>query len=183
ARRAPRGTFPRGLSGEQPYWTLVGVDGDRESGLLSEDGALEVATGGFSIEPFIARHGDVVTWAGVDTSQVLLDQYLPIPGVIWRAPQWVLRVSAFAAGSPARSQLLASYELRNLTGQPLTLTLALAVRPFQVNPPTQALNTIGGVSPIRDIAWDGAALSVNGTRRGLPRRPPARVRTLPLAAR
>jgi hypothetical protein len=26
----------------------------------------------------------------------------------------------------------------------LTLTLALAVRPFQVNPPTQALNTMGG---------------------------------------
>ena len=53
ARESPRGTYPRGFSGEQPFWTLVGVEGGRESGLLSEDGALEVARGGFSIEPFV----------------------------------------------------------------------------------------------------------------------------------
>ena len=53
AREAPRGTYPRGMSGEQSAWTLVGIDGGQESGLLSEDGALEVARGGFSIEPFV----------------------------------------------------------------------------------------------------------------------------------
>ena len=41
----------------------------------------------------------------------------------------------------------------NLTDQPLSITLALAVRPFQVNPPAQFLNTIGGASPIHDLAW------------------------------
>jgi hypothetical protein len=182
ARLAPRGIFPRGLSGEQPYWTLVGVDGGSESGLLSEDGALEVATGGFSIEPFVARDGHVVTWAGVDTSQVLLDQYLPIPGVTWRQPEWELRISAFAAGSAARSRLVASYELRNRTARPLTLTLALAVRPFQVNPLTQGLSTVGGVSPIRDITWDRAALSVNGTRRIFPLQSPQLVGAYPFDA-
>jgi hypothetical protein len=182
ARLAPRGTYPRGLSGEQPYWTLVGVDGGGESGLLSEDGALEVATGGFSIEPFVARGGEVVTWAGVDTRQALFDRYLPIPGVIWRHPEWELRVSAFATGTAARSRLVAAYELRNLTGRPLRLTLALAVRPFQVNPPTQALNTVGGVSPIRDLTWDGAALSVNGMRRVFPLAAPPLVGAHPFDA-
>src|SRR5581483_4612351 len=41
AREAPRGTYPRGMSGEQTAWTVVGVDGGADSGLLSEDGALE----------------------------------------------------------------------------------------------------------------------------------------------
>ena len=43
AREWPRGYFPRGFSGEQPCWTIVGIDAGSETGLLSEDGALEVA--------------------------------------------------------------------------------------------------------------------------------------------
>ena len=42
ARDSPRGTFPRGFSREQTYWTIVGIDGGSNSGLLSEDGLLEV---------------------------------------------------------------------------------------------------------------------------------------------
>ena len=53
ARDSPRGWYPRGFSGEQSYWTIVGIDGGAEADLLSEDGALEVASGGFSIEPFV----------------------------------------------------------------------------------------------------------------------------------
>jgi hypothetical protein len=48
------------------------------------------------------------------------------------------------------------------------VTLALAIRPFQVNPPTQFLNIPGGVSPIRELSWDGQALSINGQRRLFP---------------
>ena len=55
AKDAPRGSYPRSFSGEQEYWTVVGVDGDREEGLLGEDGALEVGQGAFSIEPFLLR--------------------------------------------------------------------------------------------------------------------------------
>ena len=66
ARDAPRGHYPRGISGEQPSWTIVGVDGGSETALLSEDGALEVARGGFSIEPFIVADSKVVTWADVE---------------------------------------------------------------------------------------------------------------------
>jgi hypothetical protein len=175
SREARRGTYPRGFSGEQSYWTLVGVDGGEETGLLSEDGALEVARGAFSIEPFIVADARVVTWADVQAQPFLVDGYLPMPGVRWRDPRWELRVSAFAAGERARSQLVARYDLSNRTAERLTLTLALAVRSFQVNPPTQFLSTVGGVSAIRDIAWDGSALSIDRVRKVFPLRPPDRV--------
>jgi hypothetical protein len=177
AREAPRGHFPRGFSGEQSYWTIVGVDGGSDTGLLSEDGALEVAKGGFSIEPFVLSAGSVVTWADVDIAQSLQDGYLPIPSVTWRNPRWTLRVTAFASGTRDRSRLLARYELRNLTDAPLRLELALAIRPSQVNPPAQFLNAPGGVSPIRDIEWDGRALTVNKGRKVFALQPPSHVGT------
>ena len=172
AREAPRGYFPRGFSGEQSYWTVVGVDGGTEEGLLSEDGALEVGKAGFSIEPFVLTASELITWADVQTRHTLLEGYLPIPTVTWQHREFALRVLAFATGVPERSQLIARYELQNLSAQPQTITLALAVRPFQVNPPTQFLNVPGGVSPIRELAWDGVAVSVNGARRIFPLLPP-----------
>ena len=59
---------------------------------------------------------------------------------------------------------MARYELRNLGAHATTVQLVLAVRPFQVNPPTQFLNATGGVSSIREISWDGQRVTVNGTR-------------------
>src|SRR5690606_13687208 len=53
AAHAPKGWFPRGFGGEQPYWTILGLDGGTQQGLIGEDGAVEVARGGFSIEPFV----------------------------------------------------------------------------------------------------------------------------------
>jgi hypothetical protein len=175
AREAPRGTYPRGFSGEQSYWTLVGIDGGSETGLLSEDGAVEVARGGFSIEPFLIAGARVMTWADVEAQPFLVGGYLPLPGVRWIDPQWELRVTTFASGKRARSRLVARYELINRTAHHLTVTLALAVRPFQVNPATQFLNSAGGVSPIRDLTWNGAWLSVNGTPRVFPLLQPDRV--------
>ncbi len=164
ARESPRGHFPRGFSGEQSYWTIVGVDGGSDTGLLSEDGALEVAKGGFSIEPFVLSERRIVTWADVETEQSLQEGYLPIPSVTWRKPQWTLRVTAFASGTRDQSRLLARYEITNRTDAPLRLELALAIRPSQVNPPAQFLNAPGGVSPIRDIEWEDGALTVNRGR-------------------
>jgi hypothetical protein len=168
AREAPRGYFPRGFSGEQSYWTVVGLDGGSEEGLLSEDGALEVGRSGFSVEPFVLIGSELLTWADVQPHHALLEGYLPIPSVAWRHQDLAFQVTAFATGSAARSRLVASYELRNLGAQPQAVTLALAVRPFQVNPPSQFLNTPGGVSPIHALAWDGEAVSVDGARRIFP---------------
>lgn len=181
-RESPRGTYPRGMSGEQTAWTLVGIDGGEDSGLLSEDGALEVSRGGFSIEPFVVTDSQVVTWADVEARQFLADEYLPMPGVVWRQPKWELRVSAFASGSRGASRLVGRYEIRNLTGQTLPLDLVLAVRPFQVNPPSQFLSTVGGASSIRHITWDGGMLSVDRDRKVFPLRTPDHVRAVPFDA-
>jgi hypothetical protein len=176
AQTTPRGLYPRGFSGQQTYWTLVGVDGGGDhSALISEDGALEAKQGGFSLEPFVQDGGKLLGWADVQVSQSLRDGYLPVPTVLWRHPSWTLSVTAAAAGSPASSQLLARYELKNLTAASRKLKLVLAVRPFQVNAPRQFLNTPGGFSAINDLRWDGKALVVNNDAGVYPLQPPASV--------
>ncbi|HET9834971.1 MAG TPA: discoidin domain-containing protein [Rhodanobacteraceae bacterium] len=165
ARHAPRGYFPRGFSGEQVYWALIGVDGGRDSGLLSEDGALEIGKNGFSIEPVLVEQGKPVTWAHATITHTLRDGYLPIPSVTWKHDDISLRVTAFGAGTRERSELVARYQLRNDGDRARDITFALAARPLQVDPPTQFLNAAGGVSPIHDLAWQGDALQVDGRSR------------------
>lgn len=165
AKEAPRGRYPRAMSGEQSYWTVVGIDGGHETGLLSEDGALEAARGGFTVEPIVIEGSRVVTWADAKVTQSLQDGYLPIPSVDWQAHGWQLRTTAFARGAPGQSQLVARYELRNDSDQKRFLRLVLMVRPFQVNPPTQFLNTPPGVSPIARLAWTGDRFDVDGKAR------------------
>ncbi|MEO7432115.1 MAG: discoidin domain-containing protein [Dokdonella sp.] len=169
---SPRGYYPRGFYNEQTYWTVVGVDGGHTSGLLSEDGALEVARGGFSIEPFVldpeSANGGAVrvtTWADARISHALQDGYLPIPTVSWNTDRVGLEVTAFGVGEPGHSQILARYAVHNPSNAPRELVLALAVRPFQVNPSIQFLNAPGGVSPIHDLAWDGKVVGIDGTPR------------------
>ncbi|GAA0685239.1 discoidin domain-containing protein [Dyella marensis] len=169
ARRAPRGMYPRGFSGEQSYWTLLGTDGGaRDSALISEDGAVEVGKGGWSLEPMLFAGRNVIDWATVRSSQSLLDGYLPIPSVRWTADSLTLDTTAFATGDAAHTQLVLRYTLTNRTAQPQRVTLALLARPFQVNPPTQFLNMPGGIHRIHDLAWDGKALTVNDETRVVP---------------
>jgi hypothetical protein len=162
ARRAPRDFYPRSFHTEQTYWTVVGVNGGHASGLLSEDGALEVARGGFSIEPFlIDETGALTAWADVSIDHTLLDGYLPIPSVIWRRDEVRLTTTAFGSGTRGDSQLIASYTLANDSERPRKIVLALAIRPFQVNPAVQFLNTPGGISPIHDLALDRTVVRVD----------------------
>ena len=164
AADAPRGDLPRAFVGQQNYWTLVGVDGGGErSALLSEDGALEIGRGGFSLEPAVRLDdGRHVTWAGATLSQSLREGHLPIPSVHWQHEDFALQVEAAADGPRDAPALLARYTLRNLSKRARTFTLLLALRPWQVNPPQQFLSTQGGVSPVRWLRRDGAALSVDG---------------------
>lgn len=157
AKTALRGAYPRGFT-EQSYWTLVASDGGAVSGLIGEDGAIEVAKGAFSIEPFVIDGARTVGWADVRATQRLEDGYLPLPHVGWAGDGWTLDTALVA--DQATPRLLARYRLTNSGSVPRTLTLALAVRPFQVNPPAQFLSQQGGVSPTRRIAWDGTTLSV-----------------------
>jgi hypothetical protein len=176
AKAVRRGLYPRGFSGEQSYWTIVGMDGgSRDSALISEDGAVEITRGGFSIEPFLLDRGKLVTWADVTTNQSLRDRYLPMPSVAWRKDGLTLVTAAFAQGKPGASELVLSYRVGNDSDAARDVTLLLAARPFQVNPPTQFLNAPGGIATIRDLRWDGAALTVNGARKVIPLQKPADV--------
>lgn len=161
AGESRRGLYPRGFHGEQPYWTLVGVDGGGESGLIGEDGAIELRRGGPSIEPFVLDNGRLVTWADVNVSQSLQDGDLPIPTVTWTSDDWTLAITAFAEGTPEQAQLYGQYVLTNTSNRPRTLTLALMARPFQVNGPSQFLAIPGGVGPIEQIDWNGSTLVLN----------------------
>lgn len=172
ARQQPKGRFPRGFSDEQPYWTIVGIDGGLEQGLIGEDGAIEVGKGGFSIEPFVIVDGKALDWSHVRAAQSLLDGYLPMPSVEWRHDKAVLKVSAFAQGQAEQSQLVVRYRLSNPGKEARDYSLALAVQPFQVNPPTQFLSTVGGVSRIESLAFDGASVVVAGKPRVFANRMP-----------
>jgi hypothetical protein len=171
AKESAPGLYPRGFSGQQPYWTLVGVDGSSDSGLIGEDGAIEVGKGGFSIEPFLVTGPGAagrVSWAQVKSSQTLQDGYLPIPSVHWRYQKLSLDVTAVGAGTPERAQLMGRYTLTNHGAKARTFKLVLALRPFQVNPPMQFLNTPGGVHPIHRLDWDRQAVAVDGQPRVWP---------------
>jgi hypothetical protein len=157
AKAAPRGTYPRGFT-EQSYWTLVASDGGAVSGLIGEDGAIEVWKGGFSLEPFVIDGDRAFTWADVRAEQRLEDGYLPLPHVDWTGPGW--RLDTALVADQAQPRLLARYRLTNTSDKPRAVTLALAVRPFQVNPPAQFLSQQGGVSPIARVAWNGLQLAV-----------------------
>lgn len=183
AKGAPRGHYPRAFRGEQPYWTIVGADGSPASGLLSEDGAVEVGPGGFSLEPFVVVDGRVTSWADVRIEHQLAERSLPVPSATWSHPAYQLEVSAFAALEPSASkpaaepkaELWTRYVLKNTRPTPLALKFVVAVRPYQVNPLTQFLNIAGGVSPIHKLRWDGARVWVNDELRVTPLRAPDHV--------
>ena len=161
ARAAPRGTYPRAISGEQVYWTVVGAgDGDDAEALVSEDGAVEVGERGFSIEPFVRLDGGLWSWADVASGHSLADGDLPIPTVTWPLPGLALETTVLATGEAGRSTLLVRYRLRATGGERRAGELFVAVRPFQVNPPTQFLNVAGGVAPLAALACAGRTLLV-----------------------
>lgn len=164
AAHSPRGAYPRGISGEQVYWTVVGVDKDSQEGLVSEDGAVEVGKQGFSVEPFLFVGDRLWTWADARSGHALEDGDLPIPTVRWTAVPVDLEVTVFAIGESGASSLVARYRVSNRGAGRRTGRLFLAVRPYQVNPPPQFLNTRGGASPIRDLWREGRLVRVNGDR-------------------
>jgi hypothetical protein len=167
ARGAARGTYPRSFSGEQSYWTVAGVEDDTENALVGEDGSVEPARGSFSVEPFLFFDGKLLRWSDVAIAHALEEQDLPIPRVVWRKGPLRLTITAFAFGPPGGASLEVRYRIGNSGPRRLRGKLLLAVRPFQVNPPTQFLNGPGGVAKIRSLEWDGSAVVVDGIRRVL----------------
>ena len=182
AKQAPRGRYPRAYVGEQSYWTVLGVDGGRTASLISEDGVIEPLPGVGALEPFLIADNKLLSWADARITHSLRDGDLPMPKVHWRTRDLALDISAFGHGTPEAAQVLARYSVRNLGKRARRVTLALAWRPFQANPPTQFLAHPGGASPLDALAWDGRALFVNGAKRLHPLTAPNSVQLEPLAA-
>jgi hypothetical protein len=162
AKESPRGHYPRAYLGEQSYWTVVGVDGDREEGLLDEDGRLETGKGQFSIEPFLITENGVRTWADGTSEQE--QSMIPIPDVIRRVDSLSLWVNVLAVPRGPSSELVATYQIANHAPRPRRITLCLALRPFPVNPPSQFLNTLPGAGRIDSLRWEGDRVIVNRDR-------------------
>ena len=180
AKLAPRGSFPRSIGGEEAFWTVVGDrDGDRNEGLLGEDGALEMGKRRATLEPFLFTDDRLVTWADVHAGQHLdgangAEGEWPLPRVDWKGGPLELSVTAFAipdsAALPvaarglggAASRLVARYRVHNPQAQAVRAKLFLAARPFQVNPPAQFLNTQGGVAPLHEIEGRAGVVTIDG---------------------
>jgi len=164
AHDAPAGTYPKYFSGKQTYWTVIGARGDDKEALMNEEGMLEVDKGAFSLEPFLYADGRLITWNEAQSSQQLERGYLPIPSVTWQTDQLGLTVTAFAAGLAGESALYARYRVENRSDALRDVSLFVTIRPFQVLPPWQTLNMVGGFTPIRDLVFGAREVWVNGEK-------------------
>ena len=136
--------------------------------------------GGFSVEPAVLTEGgELATWADVQIEHSLRESYLPMPEVRWQHGAFSLLVAAAAEGPAGAPQLLVRYALTNTGRAARAFTLLLAVRPWQVNPPQQFLNTPGGARRIDCLQWRAPRLSVNGAAGPCFAEVPSRVTALP----
>ena len=163
----PRGYFPKYFQNEQSYWTVVGANNDTKEAMINEEGMIEVDKTNFSIEPFLFMDSHFTNWNEVKTSQSLEQDYLPIPTVTWQNAELQLGITAFAAGVADSSLLIAKYALKNHSDRTLQGNFYLAIRPFQVNPPTQWLNSPGGPAKVKTIRRDGNTVVVNDKKKVL----------------
>ena len=151
ARGSLHGWYPRYFWGEATYWTVVGASGDEDEALVNEDGQVEVNKLAFSLEPFAMVNGKFETWADCESDHSLVNGSLPIPSVTRHGGDIKLETKAFVEGQAGSSRLIVRYQLTNLGPASHEGTLAIAIRPFQVNPPYQNLNISGGASTIHTI--------------------------------
>jgi Glucoamylase and related glycosyl hydrolases len=168
AKREPRGLYPKYLYGEQTYWSPVGIKEGFTQGLLNEEGMVEVDKGSFSIEPFLYVDEELITWADVSPTQELEQGYLPIPSSVWRKYGIVLKTTAFVTESLSKPILYVRYRVEGTEEQPRQVRFFAALRPFQVTPPWQAFNALGGVSPIRELAYCADAVWVDRSKVVIP---------------
>ena len=86
ADHAPRGSYPRAFTDSvQSYWTITGAPFAEREAMMDEEGSVEVGKGRFSIAPFLAVGGRLLTWADARRTPSLVGGYLPIPALRWDA--------------------------------------------------------------------------------------------------
>jgi hypothetical protein len=165
----PRGNFPRYWHHEQSYWTPIGSPLGRRRALINEEGLVETGEAGFSLEPFLIQGGVLVTWDDVVTAVSLPDDGAPFPEASWTADGLSLRVMPWVDGDVDSLVLHVTYQVVNTSGR--ELRLAVAARPYQVNPPWQAFRNLGGHSPVHEVRCEQSGMTVEGRRVTPDRRP------------
>ena len=173
AQGSAAGTWPRPLTRQQSYWTVVGLPRDERDALFSEDGNVESHPGGFSLEPFLRVDGQLLSWRDMDASDALDANVLPIPTSRRVKGDLALATTAFMTGVPEQSVLWVRYRIANDGTRARAAELIVAARPVQVNPPWQFLGIAGGAAPIRGVRWDGRALVVNDSDHVVAMTPPS----------
>lgn len=174
AEDSPRGWYPRWLMREQSYWTCAGVPNGLTCGLINEEGLVEPDKGRFALEPFLQVGGTLRSWADAKRSVSLEPGGVPIPSAHWRLPECRLTTTAFATGEGENAVLMVRYRLTNTSANDLKTRLFVTARPYQVTPPWQAWNGIGGVKEISEIVWKDGAVRINRDKAIVPLTKPAR---------
>jgi len=163
ARAAPRGHFPRGMSGEQSYWTVVASTERTEKASFFPRRRARARR---AILDRALRVGDsgLLSWANVEIEHSSRKAICDTDSAV--AARQVCRCASRRSPRARRETqtVLAQYELANEAPPTRNLTLALAVRPFQVNPPAQFPELPRGTSQISQHCWDDGAFAVNGQR-------------------
>ena len=173
AAEEPRGWHPRWLHREQSYWTPVGAAGGSFAALLNEEGLFEPGLGSFTLEPFLYEDGALVTWADAEIAVSLAQDTLPIPSSTWRHRDLVLTTTAWARSDLAESAAGVRYHVANESAIARRVRLFVALRPFQVTPPWQSFQGLGGPAAIAALGWRDGVVDVDGTARVVPQVAPA----------
>lgn len=157
AKNSPEGNYPAYFSERASYWTVTGVSSDTKEALLCEDGTVEAEKARFSIEPMIKTGGTLVNHSVVTPVQGmgfpgLNGGFVFLPSVEWEHSGIRFVTGVSSAGAANSSSLLnIGYYFENITDKPVEFEFYLLVRPFQVNPYYQFLNTVGGVGKIVSV--------------------------------
>jgi hypothetical protein len=164
ASRAQRALFPLNMRNQQVYWTSVGIAAARQKSIFDEFGNLEAWKGAPMLQPLWRDAGGSMHAAhGGAPKQTLREGWLPMPSVEWKPEaDLALRSEAFALEQSGQPVTLLRHRLQNTGKRRIDGVLCLLLRPSQIDPPWQ----YGGVSPIYDVALEGAAsataVRVNG---------------------
>ncbi|MBX2975601.1 MAG: discoidin domain-containing protein [Ignavibacteriaceae bacterium] len=165
----PRGYYPKYFTPEKSYFTITGVNNDVKEALINEEGQVEVDKSNFSIEPFIYCNDEFLTWSNFKNTQSLEEEYLPIPIVTRENGLLNLEVKIFADGEAGNSVLNLQYKLTNKSNSEQRGRIFFTIRPFQVNPSYQFLNTSGGVARVESISFaKNNVATVNGEKIVIP---------------
>jgi len=154
AKNSPEGSYPAYFNERAAYWTVTGVSSDTKEALISEDGTVEVEKGRFSIEPVIKIGETLVNHAVVKPVQGMgfpgfKGDFVFLPSVEWEHSGIRFVTGVSSGGSANSSSLLhIGYYFENFSDKPVDFEFYLLVRPFQVNPYYQFLNTMGGAGKI-----------------------------------